>query len=157
MHAPIVETIAQARQTLATIEKLANRLDAGLDPLMADIARSLNSARQMMDTGRFAIVHLQQDASSMLAQGMSLAHDGRQQLAARGAELSQALQAAEQTFHSANALFITAGSIVAPRSRERDNFDAALRDLASSVSYLRGFSQALDRDPSILLHGRTER
>jgi ABC-type transporter Mla subunit MlaD len=157
MHAPIVETLAQARQTLATIEKLANKLDAGLDPLMADIARSLDGARGMMDTGRVAIVRLQQDASAMLAQGTSLARDGREQLAARGAELSQTMHAAEQAFHSANALFVTAGSMVAPRSRERDDFDAALRDLASSISYLRGFSQALDRDPSILLRGRAER
>ena len=108
-----------------------------------------------MDTAKTSIVRVQQDASRMLDEGTKLAHDGREQLGARGPELARALRTADQALRSANALFLSANGLVAPGSRDRDDIDAALRDLASTMSSLRDVSRAIDRNPSVLLSGRT--
>jgi len=154
MHAPIAETVAQAQHTLAAIEKVANKIDVNLDPIVTDVLLGLVSARETMDTAKASIVRVQQDASRMLGEGTALAHDGREQLAARGPDLARALRAADQALRSANALFASAQGMVAPGSRDREDIDAALRDLASTLSSLRDVSHAIDRNPSVLLTGR---
>ncbi|HME24808.1 MAG TPA: MlaD family protein [Acetobacteraceae bacterium] len=153
-HAPITQTLEQAERTMAALETVVTHVDAELGPLLSRINRGLDSATETFDTGRTSIVRVQQDASGMLQQGTDLARDGREQLALRGAELARALQSADRALHSANSLFVSADSVVALRSRERDDLDAALRDLAGAISALRSFAQALDRNPSILLRGR---
>jgi len=79
-----------------------------------------------------------------------------EQLAARGADLTRVLDSARRALNAANLLFVSANDLVAPRSRERDNLYAALRDLADAVSSLRSFAQKVDRNPSVLLRGRAE-
>jgi len=153
-HAPIRETLEQAERTMATIETVAAHLDADLGPLMSRINHGLDSVTETLDTGRASIVRVQQDASAMLLQGNHLARDGREQLASRGTELERVLESADRALHSANSLFVSADSLVAPRSREREDLDVALRDLADAISSMRSFAQAVDRNPSILLRGR---
>jgi len=153
-HAPIRETLEQAQRTMAAIETVAVHLDADLGPLVSRINHGLDSATDTLDTGRASIVRVQEDASAMLLQGNHLARDGREQLALRGTELERVLESADRALHSANSLFVSADSLVAPRSREREDLDAALRDLADALSSMRSFAQAVDRNPSILLRGR---
>lgn len=154
MKAPIGETIAQARSAFAAIETLANRISADLDPMMTGLQGGIASFAQTMDTGRSSVVRLQQDASSTLGEAKALAHEAREQLSARGAEVSRVMRAAEQTLRAADTLLASADSLVMPRSRARDDFEAALRDLAASLSSLRDFTHTIDRDPSALVRGR---
>jgi paraquat-inducible protein B len=44
--------------------------------------------------------------------------------------------------------------ILSPRSIDRANLDAALRDIAASAASLRGFSSDIERNPQLLLMGR---
>ena len=155
-HAPITETLQQAQHMMAAIENVAEHVDGDLGPLVSRVDQAVDSATGMLDTGRTSIVRVRQDASTFLEEGTSLAHDGREQLAARGADLTRVLDSARRALNAANLLFVSANDLVAPRSRERDNLYAALRDLADAVSSLRSFAQKVDRNPSVLLRGRAE-
>jgi len=156
-QAPIAETIVQARNTFAAIERVANLLDNSLGPLLADAHHALESTTRTMDIAGTSIQRVQQDASAALDEGRELARAGRQLLDARGTELSRTLLAAEQALRAANVLFVSANTLVAPRSPARNDLDAMLRDLAASASTLRDLSRALERDPSMVLRGRMSR
>jgi paraquat-inducible protein B len=156
-QAPIAQTITQAQHTLAALERAANEVETGIGPLLGEADRTLATIARTVDAAGPAIQQVQQDASATLNEGRELAREGREQLGARGTELSRALRAAEQALRSATALFNSANSIVAPRSAARDDLEAMLRDLAASASTLRDVTRALERDPGMVLRGRAAR
>jgi paraquat-inducible protein B len=156
-HAPIADTVVQAKQTLAAVEKLANRLDGEIVPLAVGVHGVLDSATRTLDTARTSIEGLQRDATATLDEVDGLAADGRRQLAARGQELSRTLATADKTLQHTDDLMVAANGVLARGSRTRDDLEATLRDLAASASALRDLSQAIDRDPSIVLRGRGAR
>lgn len=177
-QAPIAETIEQAERTLAAIAKLADRLDGQIDPLAADARRVLDKTEHMVDDADHTVViagaslqRLQQDASATLdradttlgqtgaafGEAHALVQDGRQQLAARGEELSRALAATQKTLRSVDGLVTSANGLIEVGSQPRSDIEAMLRDLAASTSALRDFSQSIDRDPSVVLRGRASR
>ena len=157
VRVPIAETVAQVERTLVAVEKLANRLDAELDPLATSAQRTLERATHTMDVAGTSIQRLQEDATTALGEIRSLAQDGHRQLDDRGRELSRMLLSADQTLHSANTLMNSADSLIAPRSPARTNVEAALRDLADTARALRSFSETIQRNPNALLLGRLGR
>lgn len=76
-----------------------------------------------------------------------LMETGNTQLNARGADLHATLASATKTLGSLQ-------DILSPRSIDRANLDAALRDIAASAASLRGFSSDIERNPQLLLMGR---
>jgi hypothetical protein len=84
----------------------------------------------------------------------SLTRDGKDQLAARGQELSRDLIDADKALQSARELVTSVNSILARGSRSRKYFEATLRDLSASASSLRDLLQSVDRDPSVVLRGK---
>ena len=107
-----------------------------------------------MDVGSTAIHDLQRSATTTLDDIRDLTADGRQQLAARGQELSRDLIDADKMLQSARELVTSVNSIVVRGSRSREDLEATLRDLAASASSLRDLLQSVDRDPSVVLRGR---
>jgi paraquat-inducible protein B len=156
-RAPIGDTVVQARQTLAAIERVADRLDSVIGPLAGVAQHALDSTGQTMDLAGVAIQGLQRSAMDTLGEVQALASDGRGQLSTRGQEIGHALATAEKALQASRDLLASANSLVARGARPRDDLEATLRDLASSASALRDLSQALDRDPNIVLLGRKGR
>jgi len=154
VRTPIAETVAQAGRTLVAVEKLANRINAELDPLAASAQRTLDSATHTLVIAEASIQHLQEDATATLEELRALANDGHRQLDNRSRELSRVLVSADQALHSANTFMDSADNLVARRSPARTNLEAALRDLADTARALRGFSQTVERNPNALLLGR---
>ena len=107
-----------------------------------------------MDLAGVAIQGLQRSAMDTLGDVQALASDGRQQLSTRGQDIGRVLATAEKALQAARDLLASANSLVARGARPRDDLEATLRDLAASASALRDLSQALDRDPNIVLLGR---
>jgi paraquat-inducible protein B len=156
-HAPIADTLVQAKQTLAALERVANRLDSVINPLTDGALNTLDRAGRTMDAASTAFQDLQQSAITTLSDVRGLTADGRQQLAARGQELSRTLIAAERALQGARDLAASANSLVARGARPRDDLEATLHDLAASASSLRDLLQSVDRDPSVVLRGRGAR
>ena len=84
-----------------------------------------------------------------------LATSAQKQVDARGADLEQLLKSAERVTQQTDLVIADLNRMVAERSPLRGNLDAATRDLAASASSLRGFTRAIERDPSLLLRGRS--
>jgi paraquat-inducible protein B len=156
-HTPIVDTVVQAKQTLAAIERVADRLDSVIGPLTGGAQHALDSTGQTMDLAGVAIRGLQQSAMDTLSDVQALATDGREQLSTRGQELGRVFASAEKALQASRDLLASANGLVARGARPRDDLEATLRDLAASASALRDLSQALDRDPNIALLGRKGR
>jgi paraquat-inducible protein B len=163
-QAPIAETVAQALRTLAAIEKVADQVSAKVAPLAESAQRVLDNAGRTIDIAGAAVQHVERDATSTLDEARGLGRDGRQQFAARGAEVSRTLGDADKalgdvnkTLQAVNGLVLSTTSLIAPRSQARDDLEATLRDLSASASALRDISQTIDRDPSVVLRGRASR
>lgn len=156
-QAPIAQTVSQALRTLAAIERVVNHLDNEIGPLAASAHLALDNAGHTMEIAGGAVQRVEHDAAQTLDEVQALAHDGRQQLAARGDELSRALADADKTLKAIGSLADAANSLVAPRSQMRMDLEAMLRDLSVSAGALRDFSQTIDRDPSAVLRGRVSR
>ena len=156
-HAPVADTVAQALRTLTAFEKLADRIDGEIGPLVASAHDVLDSTGRVMDNANVTIAHLGPELSSDLDDAHRLVLDARQQLGARGEDVNQTLSNADKTLQAARGLIASADSLVALRSQSRGDIDATLRDLAATTNSLRDFAQSIERDPSLLLRGRSSR
>jgi paraquat-inducible protein B len=153
-HAPIADTIVQAKQTLASVERLADHLDGVIGPLAMGVQHLLGTSERTLDTASEAIGNLQRDGSATLKDFQQLANAGRTQLDARGRDVGQTLAVAGKTLRDADTLVLSANGVLAPGAPPRDDLEAMLRDLSASASTLRSLSAAIDRDPTIVLRGR---
>jgi paraquat-inducible protein B len=156
-HAPVAETVAQALRTLAAFEKVANRVDGEIGPLMASAHDVLDSTGRTMDSANVTLARLGPELSTDLDEAHRLVLDARQQLGARGEDLNRTLADADKTLEAARGLMVSANSLVALRSQSRGEIDATLRDLAATTSSLRDFAESIERDPGLLLRGRSSR
>ncbi|WP_424140805.1 MlaD family protein, partial [Roseomonas chloroacetimidivorans] len=154
---PVQEVVRTAQRSLASLERLANHVDAELDPLLDSTRRGIASATRTLDTTEQAVVRLQTDASRTLQELDGLASGARQQLDERGAELARVLGSADRVARQAETILSSLGGLVAPRSQLRSDLEAATRDLAASAGSLRGFARTIERDPSAVLRGRNAR
>jgi paraquat-inducible protein B len=101
----------------------------------------------MLKTTTGTIKDLQIKLDVTLGKVDQLMETGNTQLNTRGADLHATLAAATKTLDSLQ-------DILSPRSIDRANLDAALRDIAASAAFLRGFSSDIERNPQLLLMGR---
>ena len=146
-----------AQRALASVGRLADHLDATLDPLAQSAHRTLDAATQTLQTTDEAVRRVQADASTTLRDLDALIVDAQRQLGARGGELSRALTAADRALRHADTLIGSLNGLAEPRSPFRGDLEAAVRDLAATASSLRGFAETIERNPNALLMGRTRR
>jgi|HubBroStandDraft_1064217.scaffolds.fasta_scaffold44566_3 paraquat-inducible protein B len=156
-RAPVADTVAQALRTLVAFEKLANRIDGEIGPLLTKANDVLDSTGRTMDSANATITRLSPELSSDLEDAHHLVLDARQQLAARGEDVNRTLSEADKTLQAARGLMASANSLVALRSQSRGDIDASLRDLAATASSFRDFAESIERDPGLLLRGRSSR
>ena len=150
---PLQDLARSMMRTLAAVDNLAGHIDAKLDPLVADTHRALDSATQAMVASNQAISRLQSDASHTLGKLDQLADHAQHQVDDRGAQIAALLDTTDRAARQVQTLLASMNSLAAPRSRFREDLEAAARDLAASAASLRGFSRQIDRDPSTLLRG----
>jgi len=134
---PLKQIGKDAQQALASIRHLAEDLEVKVGPLADSLKDTSASAHAALD-----------DIDQ-------LAIAGKQQLAVSGGELGRVLASSDRTIHDADAFMGSLKEMTAPDSAMRDDLRSAIRDLAASASSLRGFSHEIERDPSVILSGRT--
>ena len=155
-HAPIADTVTQAKQALAAIERVADRLELG--DRSADSRRAARAGQHGANDGP-------RERRDPRPAAKCHGHPGRR-AGTRHRRKAATVTVARRSAASCNGREGAAGvarpvglgdSIVARGARPRDDLEATLRDLAASASALRDLSQALDRDPNIALLGRKGR
>jgi paraquat-inducible protein B len=149
-----VQDLAQTMlRLLRTAERLADRLEADVGPLLDSTRRGVDAATHTLETTEQAVVRLQTGASHTLQELDQLVASAQQQLGNRGAEVARVLGAVDRLARRAEALLASLDGLTAPRSQFRGDLEAAARDLATNAGSLRGFARTIERDPSALLRG----
>ncbi len=142
---PLRQIAENARQALATINRVAAEIEPRVGPLADSLKRTSDAAHVTMDAAHVAVDHID-----------SLAIEGRQQVAVNGDELARVLASSDRTVREADALVASLNTMTAPNSQMRDDLNSATRDLAATASSLRAFSHEIERNPSDLLRrGKT--
>lgn len=136
---PLKEMIENARQALSAIQQVADELPRKVGPLADSLTQTSDAARVTLDgINRLAIA-------------------GETQLSVNGRQLGRVLETSDRTMRSAEAMMGALTEMTAQNSPMQGDLQAAIRDLAASAASLRGFSHEIERDPSLILRGRTLR
>jgi len=133
---PLKQIAENANLALIAVLRMADALQARVGP-MAD------SLRQTSDAARVALNDVDR-----------LAIEGRRQLVVNGDELGRLLASSDRTVRDAESMLASLKEMTAPNSPMRNDFHAALRDLAASAGSLRGFTREIERNPGAILTGR---
>jgi paraquat-inducible protein B len=123
----------KTRLALASLQHTLDELAANIGPLSKDLRSTLQATRQTLD---------RYDRLAAATQG---------QITTNGAALDALLVTTEKTMTQAAAVVASLDEMTSPRSAQRADFDAALRDLAASASSLRELTHDLERHPAATL------
>jgi paraquat-inducible protein B len=152
---PLRDLVDQSSRTLRAVELLVSSLDRRAGPVADSIRDTSESAKATMEAVQQAVTMLHEDLSNVARDTDKLVNDGRKQLAASGGKLDQLLTAADRAARDADTTAVTLNHMIEPHSPERADIVATLHDLAATAASLRGFARAIERDPSLVLRGRT--
>ncbi|MFT8419204.1 MAG: MlaD family protein [Acetobacter sp.] len=144
---PIKEISHHADAALLSVTQLSESLNRDLPPLLLSAKQTADSSHATIEAATAAIKNLQDKLDITLSRMDQLMETGNTQLNARGADLHATLASATKTLDALQ-------GILSPRSIDRANLDAALRDIAATAASLRGFSSDVERNPQLLLMGR---
>lgn len=144
---PVKEMAAHADKTLLSVQELTATLNEQLPPLIASIKATADHSDGTLSAATDAIRDLQKKLDVTLGKMDGLLQTSTAQMAGRGADLHATLVSATKTLD-------TLQTILSPRSVDRANLDAALRDIAASAASLRGFAGDVEHNPQLLLMGR---
>ena len=149
------DLVDKARVTLTGLNDIIDQLNGKLGPLVDSARQTSDDARATLNATTAAVQQLQRDTSRSLAAVDHLASTAESQVVASGKDIDQVAANAQSAVADAQKLVQNLNSLTAQRSSLRDNLDATMRDLAASASSLRNFSQDVERNPSVLLLGRS--
>jgi paraquat-inducible protein B len=154
---PLRDLVQTANRVLQSLEHLEGTLNDNLKPLVDSVRTTSDTARVTLETATRAITDLQQEAKTTLQGLDKLTASGQTQIDQRSAELSQVLTSIDRASKAAERLLVSVDSMTDARSPARANLNAALRDLAASAASLRGFASDVERNPNLILTGRSGR
>ncbi len=152
---PLRELSQRMLQALEAIERLASHLDSRVDPLADSIERGFDTATRTMEVVQTAIGQLRPEISHTLENADALLTDTTHQIDDRSADIAHLVQSADRVTQQANTLLSTLNNLAEPRSEFRGNLEASMRDIAATAASLRELARTLDRDPSVVLRGRS--
>jgi paraquat-inducible protein B len=153
-HLQLRQLVDTSQRTLESIQRVSDLLGDRIGPLLDDVQKTSETARNTLQTTTGAVRQIQADATRTLGNIDQLTIEGRQQLTARGTEVSRVLGEVGSTAREVGTLSVSLNDMVSPRSQTRRDINATIRDLAATASSLRAFSHEIERNPSLLLSGR---
>lgn len=153
---PLKQLAANANETLISIHDLAQKLDEDIPVLVKSTLASVDESRKTFAETSAAISNLQQHLDVTLSHIDTLMMTGNDEIKQRGSQLQLLLASAVKTSDEAYKSLHDAQSILSPRSNDRANLDATLRDIAAAAGALRGFATDVERNPQLLLTGRRQ-
>ncbi|WP_408873500.1 MlaD family protein [Gluconobacter roseus] len=151
---PLKQIGENADATLASVRRLSDQLDRDLPALVQSIHETSDHSRDMVDAARKMVTDLEPTLTRTLVSVDQLASTGTNQLDARGRELHAVLLNSNAAVQQATKSLANLESMTSPRSNDRANLEASLRDIAAAASALRGFATDVERNPQLLLTGR---
>jgi paraquat-inducible protein B len=136
---PLKDIAENARQALASIQRVADDMPRQIGPLT-------DSLTQSSDAARLTLGNIDQ-----------LVLATTRQLSVNGDQLGRLLVSSDVAVRDSDKLVASLKDMAAPESQIRTDLQSAIRDLAASASSLRNFTHDIERDPSAVLRGRSSR
>jgi paraquat-inducible protein B len=152
---PVANLAKTLDHVLVSMDHVTTRLDGEIGPLLDSTKQTVDSANRTLNTTDQAVSRLREEASQALVALNGVATSAQKQVDGRGADLEQLLKSAERVTQQTDLVIADLNRMIAERSALRGNLDSAARDLAASANSMRGFTRAIERDPSLLLRGRS--
>jgi len=150
------ELANDARGALVSAQRILDRVDGKIDPLVDSIQHVAGSAQLTLDTATGVLRRVQADAARTLGSIDKLADETRHQVAAKGRALDPVVASAGQATANANKLLTSLNGMVGPAAPMRGDLEASVRDLAASASSLRDLTRNLQRNPAGTLFGNAQ-
>jgi paraquat-inducible protein B len=154
---PLRDLAQTAIRALQSAEQLEGTLNDVIRPLADSVRTTSDTGRVTLETATRAIIDLQHETDTTLQDFDKLLTTSQSQLIQRSAELSQVLISIDRASKVAERLLVSVDSMTDARSPMRANLNATLRDLAASAASLRGFASDVERNPNLILTGRSGR
>jgi paraquat-inducible protein B len=151
---PLAEMGANANEALKSLRELAAKLNVNLPPLVASLKTTSDGSARTVATATEAIGDLRDRLDDTLTRVTEFVASGNDQMNQRGTDLHKMLVTATQTMQQANEVLGDLRNLTSTRGETRANLDATLRDLAAASASLRGFANAVEHNPQLLLTGR---
>lgn len=151
---PLRKIAENADRTMESLRALSDRLDQQIPALAGSLRETSDHTRALMDTARGTLDGLQPQLERTLEAVDKLAESGTTQINARGRQIDTVLARTDAVLQKANATLASLSGLASPRSAERANLNASLRDIAAAAAALRGFASDVERNPQLLLMGR---
>jgi paraquat-inducible protein B len=143
----------KASHVMISVQRILDVVNAKAEPLAQSVLLATEDARVTLQTATSAIRAVQADAARTLVNVDQLSLAGRQQLKTSGTQLDLVLDRAATALAHAETITASLDAATTPRSPERADLQATLRDLAASASSLRSFTRDLQRNPAGTLIG----
>ncbi|MBO1359836.1 MCE family protein [Acetobacter sacchari] len=153
---PLKELATNTNAAVISIRDLAEKLDTDIPPLVTGLRQTSDQSQKTLDAATQAITDLRDHLDVTLANVDHLLRSSDAEIQQRGADLHTTLASATRATDQARATLESVHGMLAPRGAERDNVDAALRDIAAAAASLRGFATDVERNPQLLLMGRRQ-
>lgn len=151
---PLHELADNTNATLQSLRTLSEKLDKGLPPLIDSLRATSDRSSGAIDAAGRAVAQLQGRADATLGDISRLAVAGTALLNERGPELRAVLLSSNQTVQQAREVLADLKGFTSARGADRQNIEAALRDLSAAAAALRGLASDVERNPQLLLTGR---
>jgi len=143
------QILANAATAAENMGKVAETLNAKIEPLANDVQKATTAATGAADEIRRSMEGISTDVKSLLK------HADTEVVALSG-QGKATLKQLEATLKDAQVLLAGAGGLIAPGTPQRYDLDQTLRNLAASTRALKAFAETLERNPNALLVGKKE-
>jgi paraquat-inducible protein B len=147
------ELADKARAALDGFQQLEAELNGKLGPIALSVRETSDAARVTLQTASDSVRTVQIDASRTLDSVDRLATSTQAQIQTAAKQIDQVMASAGKATARANQVLDSVNDLTGPHAPMRGDLEAAIRDLAASASSLRNFSHQIERNPSALLLG----
>ena len=137
----------RSEETLRAIQKLAQRVEAEIDPLMTRIDATAKSASGALDAAQTTLVRLTPRVDESLKDYQTLAKNLDQKLDRLSESLNRTLASVDRTLGGAD-------DVMGDDSEVRVSLVVALDELAEAAQSIRVLADSLERNPSSLVFGK---
>ena len=151
---PLREAVDRLITALAAVSSLSQTATHTLDGLSGRVASTLDRVDGTIDTATIVLLGMEEELRGTLRAVSAFSDGAGGEFVTTAADVRKVLENADRTLADLAALTQNLNQTVDGRSVLRQDVESAARDLAVATRALRGFAEAIERDPNILILGR---
>ena len=137
----------RSEETLAAAEGLVRRVDAQIEPLMAEIKATATTARGALAEAQATLTRLTPTVETTLKEYQTLARTTDDRLGQLTVGLDRTLAGLDRTLRGAD-------EVLGEASPVRHNLETALGDLSAAAQSIRVLADYLERNPNSVVFGK---